>query len=122
MENATDTKHTISLFDRENSQLQKHIFQHNHYPLLWFSPHWNIAKTAAGGLTNVHTGTEGTLYASLWGHTESIQGWKWQFLESHHCGWWDVVSPLWAILKTEVRGAVICEFIAEEVQDTTLSG
>ena len=31
METTTDTKSTITLVDRENSQLQKAVFQHSHH-------------------------------------------------------------------------------------------
>ena len=68
------------------------------------------------GTMNAHT--ERTLYASLLGPTESIWGWKWQFTGSR-CYWWqDVVSPLWAGVKTAVRGVLTSKFsIKEKFQD-----
>ena len=55
----------------------------------WWWEHGDIAKFVSGRSLNAHTWTERALY-------ESIQGWRWQFPESHHYWWWDEVSPLQA--------------------------
>lgn len=69
-----------------------------------------LQSLCQAGSVNAHTGKERTLYASLSGPTEPIWGWMWQFPGSHHYRWWDVVSPLWAGVKTAVHGVVTCEF------------
>ena len=52
---------------------------------------------------NVHTGAERTLYAGLSGPIGPIWSWRWQFPGSHHYWWQDVMSPLWAEVKTAIH-------------------
>lgn len=65
---------------------------------------------------NAHRGTERTLHATLSGSSEPIWGWRWQSPGLHHYQWQDLVSPLWARVKTAVHEVATCEFsIHEEV-------
>jgi len=75
-----------------------------HLKLWWH--HWNITKLQQVGSMNAHTGTERTIYASLSGLTEPMQGWRWQFPGSHHYWWQDMVSLLETGVKMAVHGVV----------------
>ena len=46
------------------------------------------------GPTNAHAGTERTLYASLSGPIELIEGWRWLFPVSHHYQWQHMTSSV----------------------------
>ena len=46
------------------------------------------------GPTNAHAGTEITLYASLSGPIELIEGWRWLFPVSHHYQWQHMTSSV----------------------------
>ena len=47
---------------------------------------------------NTHTGTERKSQASLSQTFEPVWGWRWQFPESHHYWWQNVVTPLWVVV------------------------
>jgi len=73
------------------------------------------------GPTNAHTVTERTLYTSLSGPTELIQGQRLLFPGSHHYWWRHVVSPLQARVKITVNEVVTSELpVEEKVQDAAL--
>lgn len=75
---------------------------------------WTLRSLCQVGPMNAHMGTEITLYASLSGTTETIWGWRWQFCGLHHNWWWDVMSPLWAGVKTADHGVTTSAFPNKE--------
>ena len=67
METTTDTKRTITLFDRANCQLQNTIFQHSHHHLLCIfaeiikSLHATLKKSAPTEVTHYFTAPYGAV-------------------------------------------------------------
>ena len=66
------------------------------------------------GAMNAYKGAEPTPHVCFSGHSEPVQGWRWQLPGVHHYLCWDVVLPLQAKVKTAAHGMATCDFSLEK--------